>query len=108
MPEADYQEAQFLNSLLKNKSDEELQNFFVFYRNKRRDPLIILLTALAGFIGFAGIHRLLTDNIVLGIVYFFTAGFCFIGTIIDLINYKNLALEYNQKKALQIMNLYMG
>jgi hypothetical protein len=35
----------------------------------------------------------------MGILYLFTAGFCFIGTIIDLVNYKTLANDYNRKMA---------
>ena len=35
----------------------------------------------------------------MGLLYLFTAGFCLIGTIIDIVNYKKLAFEYNQGKA---------
>jgi quinol-cytochrome oxidoreductase complex cytochrome b subunit len=51
------------------------------------------------------VQRFMTDQIGMGIVYFFTAGFCFIGTIVDLINYKSMANEYNQKMAFESFNI---
>jgi hypothetical protein len=39
----------------------------------------------------------------MGILYLLTGGLCLIGTIVDLINYKNLAFEYNQKVAQEIL-----
>jgi hypothetical protein len=38
----------------------------------------------------------------MGILYLLTAGLCFIGTIIDLINHKKLAFEYNSNVAREI------
>jgi hypothetical protein len=45
------------------------------------------------------------NQIGIGILYFLTAGLCLIGTIVDIINYKNLAFEYNQKVAIEVSNL---
>ncbi len=106
MPEAELEEAQFLNSLLKDKSESDIRNFLNIYRTRRRDPQLVLLTALLGFIGFAGIHRFLINHIGMGILYFFTAGLCFIGTIVDLVNHKSLAFEYNQRVAMQVAGLF--
>jgi TM2 domain-containing membrane protein YozV len=69
----------------------------MIYRSKRKDPQMILILCLLGLVGFAGIHRIVIGNIGMGILYFFTAGLCFIGTIVDTINHKELALEYNAK-----------
>jgi TM2 domain-containing membrane protein YozV len=102
MPELDMQEMMYVESLVKNYNDQQMLNFANFYRNRRRDPQLILLTALAGFVGVAGIQRFLTDQVGMGILYFFTAGLCFIGTIVDLINHKQLALEYNIKIANEV------
>jgi len=41
----------------------------------------------------------------LGILYLLTAGICMVGTIIDLVNYKKIAFEYNQKQALEIVSM---
>ena len=78
-------------------NSEQLSLFASIYRYRRKDPQLVLITCLIGLIGFAGIHRMLVGQIVLGIVYLFTCGLCFIGTIVDLLNYKTLAFEYNEK-----------
>ncbi|MBK7029964.1 MAG: TM2 domain-containing protein [Bacteroidales bacterium] len=56
---------------------------------------MVLLTALIGFLGIAGVHRFMLNQIGMGILYVFTGGLCFIGTIIDLINHRQLAMDYN-------------
>jgi TM2 domain. len=101
MPELELDEAMNIDELLKDKTDEQVRNFAIIYRSRRRDPMIILVTTLLGFAGFSGIQRFLTNQIGMGILYFFTAGLCLIGTIIDLVNYKSLTLEYNRKMALE-------
>lgn len=85
--------------------ESQIAQFCSIYASKRRDPQMILLTCLLGFVGVAGVHRFLTDQIGMGILYFFTAGLCFIGTIIDLVNYKNLAIEYNAKKIAETITM---
>ena len=102
MPELDMQEMNYVQSLVKNYDESQLINFANFYRNRRRDPQLILLTALAGFVGVAGIHRFLTDQIGMGVLYLLTGGLCLIGTIVDLINHRQIALEYNIKIANEV------
>ena len=75
--------------------------FATVYRARRRDPQMILLVTLLGFLGVAGVHRILLNQIGMGIVYFFTGGFCLIGTIVDLINYQQLSFNYNRLIALE-------
>lgn len=100
-PEARGQELALLQEMTKDYNDKQLQNFATLYRARRRDPQIILLTTVLGFVIVAGIQRFLIGQIGMGLLYLFTAGLCFIGTIIDLINYQDLALEYNRKMALE-------
>lgn len=102
MPELDMQEMTYVDSLTRNYNDQQLLNFANFYRSRRRDPQMIMLATLAGFLGVAGIQRFLTDQIGMGILYFFTFGLCFIGTIVDLVNYRQIALEYNIKVANEV------
>ncbi len=99
LPELQGRELMFVQGLTKDYTDDQMMNFANIYRARRRDPQLILLTALLGFVGFAGIQRFLIGQIGMGILYLFTAGLCFIGTIIDLINYQDLAMEYNQRMA---------
>ena len=70
-----------------------------------KDPQMILLLTLVGFLGFAGIERFVLNQIGMGIVYFLTWGFCGIGIIVDLVNYRKLASEYNQQQAYEVANL---
>ncbi|MBI5471169.1 MAG: TM2 domain-containing protein [Ignavibacteriae bacterium] len=103
LPELDGEEMMYVQSLLKDASDQQATQFAMMYRSRRRDAQTILLVTLVGFLGFAGIQRFMTDQIGMGILYFFTVGLCFIGTIIDLINYKRIAFEFNQQQAQQLM-----
>lgn len=91
----------YLQQLMKDLNPQQSQQFVMFYSGRRRSPQDILLFTLLGFIGVAGVQRFVTDSIGMGILYFFTAGLCFIGTIVDLINHQRLAMEYNQKKAFE-------
>lgn len=84
-----------INSRTKGFGDDELTNFCMIYRSKRKDPQTILLLCLLGLIFVAGIHRFVIGHIGMGVLYFFTAGLCWIGTIVDAINHKDLAMEYN-------------
>jgi len=86
-----------IDSRTKGFSNAELEQFCVIYRAKRKDPQLILILALIGLFGIAGIQRFFIGHIGMGILYFFTAGLCFVGTIIDAVNYKDLAMEYNAK-----------
>jgi TM2 domain-containing membrane protein YozV len=99
LPELQGRELMFVQGLTKDFSEAQLMNFANIYRSRRRDPQIILLTTLLGFVAIAGVQRFLINQIGMGILYLFTGGLCFIGTIIDLINYQDLAMEYNMQQA---------
>jgi TM2 domain-containing membrane protein YozV len=101
----DAEEAMFIQNLIKDMDEDQQRNFVMMYQNKRRDTTLILITTIVGFFGFAGIQRFLTDQIGMGILYFFTGGLCFIGTIVDLVNHRSLAFEYNQKAAYETLNV---
>jgi len=102
LPSLEGEEMIYTQELIKDMTDSQAQQFAMAYSARRKDPTTILLVALIGFIGFAGIHRFLLNQIGMGILYFFTAGLCFIGTIVDLVNYKRLSFEYNSKIAQQV------
>lgn len=99
------EEMMTINARTKNFTDEELSQFCVIYRSKRKDPQLILILCLLGLVGIAGLQRFIIGHIGMGILYFFTAGLCFIGTIVDIINHKELALEYNAKMITETLSM---
>lgn len=108
MPELEGKEMLFVGGLIRDMPDEQARTFAVSYRSQRRDPTTVLLLTLLGFIVLAGVQRFYLGQIGMGLVYLFTAGFCFIGTIIDIVNHKNLTFEYNQEKAQTISMAIRG
>lgn len=99
LPHLEGDEASYIAGVLDPMDEQTAQRFTRVYTARRKDPQTILLTALIGFVAVAGVHRFILGQIGMGILYILTAGLCFIGTIIDLINYKSLAFDYNRKVA---------
>ena len=50
-----------------------------------KNKLTALILCLAGFVGLAGLHRIYVGKIGSGLLYLFTGGIFFIGTVIDLL-----------------------
>ena len=102
MPSLEGDEMVFIQGLIKDMSDNQAMQFAAVYSNRRKDPQLILLTCLVGFISVAGVHRFILGQIGMGFLFLFTIGFCFIGTIVDVVNHKQLAFEYNARAAQQV------
>jgi len=94
-----------INSRTQGFGDDELTHFCMIYRSKRKDPQTILLLCLLGLVFVAGIHRFVIGQVGMGILYFFTGGLCVIGTIVDAVNHKDLALEYNGKMIAETLTM---
>jgi TM2 domain-containing membrane protein YozV len=94
-----------INSRTKDFSEEQLAQFCMIYRSKRKDPQLILILCLLGLVGVAGVHRFIIGHIGMGILYFFTGGLCLVGTIVDAVNSKDLALEYNAKMITETLSM---
>lgn len=92
-------EYRYLEQTLSGMSETQAQHFIMLYSGKRKDPQEVLLFTLLGFLGFAGIQRFVLNQIGMGILYLITLGLCFIGTLVDLINYRSLTFDYNQDAA---------
>ena len=103
LPEVTGEEMVYLQNLVKDMDIEKARSFATAYRARRREPMLILVTALLGFVAVSGVHRFVLGQIGMGILYLFTAGLCLIGTIVDLVNYQKLALEYNSKAANEVL-----
>jgi len=102
LPELEGDEMVFVSTLIKDMPEQQVQQFAAMYRSRRKDPQTILILTLLGFIGIAGIQRFMLDQVGMGLLYLFTGGICLIGTIIDVVNYKRLTFEFNQKQAMQL------
>ena len=105
LPEISGEEMLYIQALVKDMDDEKAKSFATVYRTRRKDPQLILITALLGFVGFAGVHRFIIGQIGMGILYLFTAGLCLIGTIVDLVNHQKITFEHNQKIANEVVSM---
>lgn len=105
LPNITSEELTFLKDIADELTEEQQNTFVRVYSQKRRNPQHLLLFALLGFFGFAGIQRFVTNQIGMGLVYILTAGLCFIGTLVDIINYKSLANQYNKTMAAESFSL---
>lgn len=103
LPELEGDESEYISHIIEDMPDEKAQKFANVYRSRRKDPVLLLVLALIGLFGVAGIHRFFVGHVGMGILYFLTVGLCFIGTIVDMINYKNFAFEYNRKVAQDLL-----
>ena len=85
-----------LNQATADLNENQMRNFQMFYASKRKNPNDILIFTLLGFGLVAGVQRFVLGQIGMGLLYFFTGGLCAIGTIVDLVNHKSLANDYNR------------
>jgi TM2 domain-containing membrane protein YozV len=99
------EELAYLHQATAGLTEEQLYNFKYIYQGKRRSPNDILLFTLLGFIGVSGVQRFVVGQIGMGIIYLLTGGFCFIGTIVDLINHKSLANDYNKEMMIEAVQM---
>lgn len=95
------EELQYLKQITEGYNDNQLQTFASIYNGKRRAPDMILIGGVIGLVGIAGVQRFMVNQIGMGILFLLTGGLCLIGTIVDLVNYKTLAIEYNQRMAIE-------
>ncbi len=102
MPTLEGEEMAFIQEIIKGMNDGQAQQFAIAYMARRKDPGNILIFAVIGLLGIAGIQRFVLNQVGMGLLYFLTGGLCLIGTIIDIVNHKKLAFEYNTKQAQQV------
>ena len=104
LPTIEGQELMFIQAIFDQLTDEEARRFSAVYSQRRRDPNMILMLAIVATIFplASGLHRFFLDKVGSGVVHLLTCGWCWIGTIIDLVNHKKLTFEYNAKVASEI------
>lgn len=86
-------------------TDDQKKYFYMAYSTKRKSEQDMLIFCLVGTFLVPGLQRFIVGQIGMGILYLFTVGLCFIGSIVDLINHKKLAMEYNRKMAYDSFSL---
>ena len=108
LPELDETEKLYIEDLVEGLSREQAQLFASAYRQRRKDPHTVLLTAIVGLVAVPGLQRFWLGQVGMGFLYLFTWGFILVGTIADLVRYRTLAFNYNQKIARQIVANIQG
>jgi TM2 domain-containing membrane protein YozV len=103
IPGLDANELAYLQALTKELSEDQLKTFAALYNGERRKSDLILIGGIIGLLGIGGVQRFMVNQIGLGILYLLTLGLCYIGTIVDLVNYKKLTFEYNQEVANRVL-----
>jgi TM2 domain-containing membrane protein YozV len=105
LPGISPEELALLQQATAGLNDDQKKYFFMVYSGKRKSPQDMLIFCLVGMFLLPGFQRFMTGQIGMGILYLFTIGLCFIGSIMDLVNHKKLAYEYNQKMAFESFNI---
>jgi TM2 domain-containing membrane protein YozV len=108
LPELDETEKHYIQDLVDGLSREQAQRFASAYRQRRKDPHTVLLTAIVGLVAIPGLQRFWLGQVGMGFFYLFTWGFLLVGSIADLVRYRRLAFNYNQGVARQIVANIQG
>jgi TM2 domain-containing membrane protein YozV len=99
------EEMGFLQQGTADLNENQKKYFYMAYSGKRKSEQDMLIFSLVGLFLVPGLQRFIVGQIGMGLLYLFTIGFCFVGSIIDLINHKALATEYNRKMAYESFQL---
>ncbi len=103
LPEFENDESAFIQELTDGMSHEQAHVFASAYRQKRKDPHTVLITAIIGLVAIPGLQRFWLGQVGMGFLYLFTWGLILVGSIADLVRYRKLAFTYNQDVARQIV-----
>ncbi len=99
------QEYSYLQSATNGLNEQQLRNFLMVYSGRRKNPSDMLMFAIIGGLFLPGLQRFIVGQIGMGILYLLTWGLCLIGSIIDIVNHKTLAFEYNQRMVFESMQM---
>lgn len=89
----------FLTPYLERLDEEQAKTFIRLYDENRLDPQMFILLAALGFMFTSGMQRFYIGHWGLGLLYMFTCGGLWIGTIYDLATGKETVLAANREKA---------
>jgi TM2 domain-containing membrane protein YozV len=105
LPEIEGEEYALLERLTEQMDQKQMEQFATIYRSRRRDPQNVMIFSIVGLLLVPGLQRFYLGQIGWGILYLFTAGLCFIGSIVDLVNFKSMAYEYNERVAGEVARM---
>jgi TM2 domain-containing membrane protein YozV len=97
LPGISPEEMGYIQQAVSQLTENQQKYFYMNYTTKRKSPQDMLIFCIVGTCLVPGLQRFIVGQIGMGILYLFTGGLCLIGSIVDLVNHKTLALEYNQK-----------
>jgi hypothetical protein len=60
-PNLEGHEMIYIQQIIRDMDDNTVMMFANAYNSRRKDPQMILLTALAGFTGISGVHRFILN-----------------------------------------------
>lgn len=95
------EELAFIQQATADLNENQQKYFYMIYSGKRKSPQDILIFCLVGLFLVPGLQRFMVGQIGMGLLFLFTIGLCWIGSIVDLVNHKTLAYEYNKKMAFE-------
>ncbi|MGF1925695.1 MAG: TM2 domain-containing protein [Bacteroidia bacterium] len=99
------QEYSYLQTATNGLSEQQLRTFLMIYSGKRKNPSDVLIFCIIGLFLLPGLQRFIIGQIGMGILYLFTIGLCFIGSIVDIVNHKELAFEHNQRMVFESLQM---
>lgn len=105
LPEVEGEEFALLERLTEQMDQKQMEQFANIYRSRRRDPQNVMIFSIVGLLLVPGLQRFYLGQIGWGILYLFTAGLCLIGSIVDLVNFKSMAYEYNERVAGEVARM---
>lgn len=62
-----------------------------------KDRQLAYILNAVGLFGFAGLHRIYCRKYITGVLWFFTLGLFYIGTIVDFFLIRNMVRRANQR-----------
>jgi TM2 domain-containing membrane protein YozV len=99
------QEYSYLQTATSGLNEQQVRTFLMIYSSKRKNPSDMLLFCVIGLFLVPGLQRFIVNQIGMGILYLFTGGLCLIGSIVDIVNHKELAFEHNQRMVFESLQM---
>lgn len=99
LPGLSGKEFNHIQGLMEHMTEEQASRFAAAYRGQRKDPTIVLLLTLVGFILVGGIGRFYLGQIGMGVLYLLTAGLFLIGTLVDVCLHRSITFDVNRSMA---------